>query len=286
MLVTATLLTVIVAPPLTVGAATLVAVIIAVPEAIAVTTPFAFTDATAVLELVHVTDLSPAFAGLTVAVACEVAPIEIDTGLSVTTILVGTIDETVILAVPLTPPAATLVAVINAVPGATAVTTPLAFTVAIAVLELVHVTDLSPAFDGRTSAVAVAVPPTANEFGVIVTVIPVGNTVFTVIVAVPFIAGAATLVAVIIAVPAPIAVICPLAFTVATEVFELVHVTDLSPAFEGFTVAVAVVEPPTERTEDVSVTVILEGNTDETVNEAEPVTVGAATLVAVIVAVP
>jgi len=286
-LVTGTLLTVIVAPPLTVGAATLVAVIVAVPGAIAVTTPLAFTDATAVLELVHVTDLFPAFAGFTSAVAVDVLPIVIDAGLSVTTILDGRIDDTCKLAVPLTPGAATLVAVIKTVPALIAVITPVvAFTVAIDVFELLHVTFLFPAFAGETSALACDVPPIDNELGLNVTKIPVGNTVFTVIVAFPVILEAATLVAVIIAVPGPTAVITPLELTVATAVLELLHVTDLSPAFAGDIVAVAVVVAPTEIVDDVRLTTIDVGNTEDTFNVADPETFGAATLVAVITAVP
>ena len=57
--------------------------------------------------------------------------------------------------------------------------------------------------------------------------------------------------AVITAVPDPTAVTTPELFTVATFVFELRHVTDLSVAFEGMTVAVSVAVLPMELNDNV-----------------------------------
>jgi len=69
------------------------------------------------LELVHVTSLLVALLGVTSAVNVAVAPICIDTAVAgKIAITVGRIEETVIVAVPLTVGAATLVAVIIAVP--------------------------------------------------------------------------------------------------------------------------------------------------------------------------
>ena len=71
----------------------------------------------------------------------------------------------------------TVVAVIVAVPSATAVTLPLEETVATEVLFDFHVTVLSVAFEGATVAVSVDVPPTSRLSDVLLSVTPVGLTV-------------------------------------------------------------------------------------------------------------
>src|SRR5947209_2194288 len=118
----------------------LVAVIVAAPAAAPVTSPVAFTVATAWLLLVHVTvrPLSGLpLASCGVAVSCAVWPTWTlaVAGFTATEATGG--GFTVIAAVPLLP---SLEAVIVAEPAATAVTRPLALTVATAVLPLVHVT--------------------------------------------------------------------------------------------------------------------------------------------------
>src|SRR6266516_483834 len=130
---TGTFVTVIAAVPLL---PSLVAVIVAGPAALPVTSPLALTVASAVLLLAQVT-VRPLsgfpFASFGVAVSCTVWPTCTDAvaGLTVTA-ATGTL-VTVIVAVPLCPAE---VAVIVAAPAATAVTSPLALTVAMAVLPL------------------------------------------------------------------------------------------------------------------------------------------------------
>jgi len=190
-----------------------------------------------------------------------------------------------IVAVPLTVGALTLVAVIITVPADTAVITPFGFTVAIALSELVHVTEVFVALAGVIVAVAVAVFPTVILVGAC-TEIAVGRIAVTVIVALPLTLGAAILVAIIFAVPGAIAVTTPLALTVATAVLELLHVTVLSPAFAGFTVAVAIAVDCTGIEALFNTTVIDDGNTAFTITCFVAVTEGSATLIAVIVTVP
>ena len=134
--------TVIVALPVLVS---LVAIIDAVPGFTAVTTPADDTVATLVFELLQVTirpvSTTPS-ASRNTAVACVVAPSSMLLLASVTLTVaagVGGAAVTVIVALPVLP---SLVAMMLAVPGFTAVTTPLDETVATLVLELLHVTVL------------------------------------------------------------------------------------------------------------------------------------------------
>src|SRR5947207_3629870 len=112
----------------------LVAVIVADPAPAPLTSPLPLTVATAVVLLPHVTTRplrAVPFASRGVAVSCTVAPCWTlaDAGVTVTD-ATGTFD-TVTTAVPLCP---SLVAVIVAAPVATAVTSPLPFTLATAPL--------------------------------------------------------------------------------------------------------------------------------------------------------
>ena len=138
-------------------------VMLALPFPTAVTTPL-FTVATALLSVLHVTDLLSALDGDTVAVRVVVAPLLVsvaevlfrlteltETGFGVT----GTGMFTVTLQVAVLPPSAVFT-VMLAVPLPTAVITPL-FTVATAPLSLAHVTTLFVALDGATVAVSCAV---------------------------------------------------------------------------------------------------------------------------------
>jgi hypothetical protein len=108
----------------------LVAAICAVPTETAVTTPVVETVATPVLSELQVTARpvsSPPLASRVVAVACAVSTAVIVPGTRATVTDATGIGTTVIVALPLFP---SLVAVIVAVPGATAVTTPADDTVA------------------------------------------------------------------------------------------------------------------------------------------------------------
>lgn len=136
-----------------------VAVMVAVPLATAVTTPALLTVATDVLLLVHVTLLLLALEGVTVAVRVDVWPADVKEREVLLRLMpvawIGMFTVTLQVALLLEPSA--VVAVIVAVPLATAVTTPELDTVATAVLLLVHVTFVLVALDGVTVAVRVDV---------------------------------------------------------------------------------------------------------------------------------
>jgi antitoxin component of RelBE/YafQ-DinJ toxin-antitoxin module len=124
------------------------------PADIPVTTPNEFTVATAVFAEDHVTVLSVALDGKTVAANDFVTPIfrvhdvgEILTDVADTVIV--SVHDAVIL--PLT-----VVARITALPAETAVTSPDELTLALAELEL-HTTVLSVALDGVIAVVSVSV---------------------------------------------------------------------------------------------------------------------------------
>jgi hypothetical protein len=143
-----------------------VTVIVALPPATAVTTPLAFTVATAVLLDAQLTAWFVASAGLTVAVRVGDPP-TVSSRLvwfrltPVTAMSSGSGIAMVTAQTAVLPPSAVFT-VILAVPAATAVMTPLEFTVAIAVLLDVHDTFLFVAFAGLIAAVRVAVPPGAR----------------------------------------------------------------------------------------------------------------------------
>jgi hypothetical protein len=116
----------------------LVATMFALPAPIAVTTPVLLTVATAVFELAHVTvrpvnTLPPV--SFNTAVACVVSPtVRLPEANDTLTEATGT-TVTVRLACPVTP---SLVATMLALPVPTAVTTPVLFTVATAMFELLQ----------------------------------------------------------------------------------------------------------------------------------------------------
>jgi len=140
-----------------------VTVTAAVPDATAVTRPVAFTVAIVVSLDAHVTALLEALAGTTAAVSCCVAPTATlaEAGVTVTPVTEIAIPVTVIALVAVNEPSA-VVTVIVASPGATAVTRPVALTVAIAVLLDAHVTALLEASAGIVAAVSCCVAPTAT----------------------------------------------------------------------------------------------------------------------------
>ena len=208
----------------------LVAVIVVLPAVVpAVTTPVLDTVATAVLLDVQVTvrpvSVVP-FASFVVAVNCTVAvwpavSVAVD-GETVTVATGGGL--TVIAAVPVLP---SLVAVIVAVPWATAVTTPVTLTVATAVLLDVHVMvrpESTLPFASVVVAVSVVVCVGTNVAvdGVTVTVLTgAGAGALTVMADVPVLPS---LVAVIVAEPGATAVTTPVVLTVATAGLLELHV--------------------------------------------------------------
>src|SRR6266516_4028233 len=280
---TGTFVTVIAAVPLL---PSLVAVIVAGPAALPVTSPLALTVASAVLLLAQVT-VRPLsgfpFASFGVAVSCTVWPTCTDAvaGLTVTA-ATGTV-LTVIVAEPLCP---SEVAVIVAAPAATAVTSPLALTVATAVLPLDQVI-VRPGselpFASCGVAVSCTVWPTCTDAVAGFTVTDATGTVLTVIVALPL---CPSLVAVIVAEPAAPPVTSPLALTVATAVLLLAHVT-VRPAnrlpFASFGVAVSCTVWPTCTDAEAGLTVTDATGTVLSVIAAVPLF---PSLVAVIVADP
>jgi hypothetical protein len=177
-------------------------------------------------------------------------------------------------------------AVMLAVPTDTAVTTPSAETVAMAVLPEVHVTarpvSVAP-FASRVVAVACAVPTAVMEFGVRVTLTVATGTAVTLIDAVPV---CPSLVAVMVAAPTDTAVTRPLVLTVATPRLLELHATGrplrTSPLAARIT-AVACVVAPAMSEDAASVTLTVATGTGFTVIEDVPVFVS---LVAVIVTGP
>jgi len=148
-----------------------------------------------------------------------------------TLVSAGTIGAVMVMTVlPVTvgpPPAA--VAVIVAVPAATAVTNPLVFTVATVDADVLHVTVAAKALPNWSLTVAVnwSVAPISMELCAAATVTVVGTgTGVTVIAMFPVTIFAPDVaVAVIVADPAATAVTSPDASTAATLLAELDHVT-------------------------------------------------------------
>src|SRR5438445_286780 len=218
----ATAVTVIVAVPFF---PSLVAVIVAAPAATPVTTPLPFTVATAVLPLAQVTTRPASgfpLASLAVAVSCTVCP----TGrLAVAGLTATDATGTAVTVIPAVPLWPSLVAVMVAAPAATPVTSPLPFTVATAVLLLPQVTTRPASGFPLASfgvAVSCAVCPTGTLADAGATVTDATGTLLTVSTAVPFLPS---LVAVMVPEPTATPVARPLAFTVATAVLLLAHVT-------------------------------------------------------------
>lgn len=159
--------------------------------------------------------------------------------------------ETVTVQVALAPLPSAAVAVMTAVPGATAVTTPFWSTVATALSLLVQVTAWLVALSGATVAVRVRVLGVRLEYRdawVWLRVTPVTGTAAAVTVTVQeadFVLSPCA-VTVMVAVPSLTALTTPL-FTVATLGLSLLHVTFLLVALFGSTVAISVPVPPSIR---------------------------------------
>ena len=218
-----------------------VAVIVTVPFFMPQTFPFESTVATFVLLLFQVTSLISAFVGWTVAVRVNVFFTFTVLALHLIVTPVTIFLTTVTLQAAFFPLPSAAVAVIVAVPFPMALTFPLESTVATFVLLLVHITFLISAFVGLTVTDRVCVFPTCIVrlllFSVTLDTDFFGVTTVTVQVAFSPLPSAA--VALIIAVPFPLAVTFPLELTVATALLLVVHFTVLLSASEGLTVAVS-----------------------------------------------
>src|SRR2546425_305862 len=203
----------------------LVAVIVADPAATPVTSPLPLTLATAALLVAHVTtrpDRTLPLASFGTAKSCSVPPTDMDADAGVTvTEATGTL-VTVTAAVPLFP---SLVAVIVAEPAATPVTNPLPVTVAAAGLLDAQVTT-RPVSAAPLASFGVAVSCTVCplcRFAVAgLTVTDATGPLVTVTAAVPLLPS---LVAVMVAEPAPAPVTNPLPLTVAAAGLLDAHVT-------------------------------------------------------------
>lgn len=166
-----------------------------------------------------------------------------------------TVPVTVIVEVAVLLPSC-VVTVIVALPAATAVANPLVLMVATAVLLELYVTVLLVAFVGAIIEEYSCVAPIARDVLDGVIVMPVTGTLaaVTVIVEVAVLLPS-WVVTVIVALPVEIAVIRPVAFTVATAVLLEVQLTVLLVALAGAIVAVSCWVEPTTLEADVGVTV-------------------------------
>ena len=169
---------------------------------------------------------------------------------SVTLTVAGGVGAVTVTAQVAVLPPSVVVTVIVAEPAATAVTLPLASTVATEVLSLDQETVLSVASVGLTVATRVVVPSTSsakvvlsNETLVTATVDGAGAVTVTVQVAVLL---PSLVVTVIVVVPAATAVTVP-SLTIATFASLADQLTVLSVALEGVTVAVSLAVPPASR---------------------------------------
>ena len=225
------------------------AVMVAVPFLTAFTLP-SVTVAMASLEEVHVTVLSVALSGLTVAVRVSSPPTVKDME-DLSRVMEVTSTKpflTVTLQVAVLSPA---LAVMVAVPSLTAVILP-SSTVATSVLSEVQVTALSVALSGLTVAVREISSPSvissevwSREMDVTAT-----NFAFTVTAQVAVLPPAF---AVMVAEPSFTAVTTP-SFTVATAVLEELQETVFSEALLGLIVALMLDVSPSSRVRDVGLT--------------------------------
>ena len=260
------------------------AVIVAVPAPIPSTTPAEVTVATFVFDEDHVTVLSDALDGATVAFSVDDFPFA---RLSVSALSVTPVTGTVTftLQVAVFPPSLVF-AVIVAVPAPTAVIFP-PDTVATLLLLVDHVTALFVALDGLTVGVSVCVPFTLREIAVLSSFTPVTATFDTVTVHAAVLPLPSAAFAVIFAVPAFTRFTAPADVTVAMAILELDQVTFVLLALDGDTVALSVIVLPTFRDAvlltDTDVT-FTTGSVTVTVHFA--VTSLPSTAAAVIVAVP
>ena len=221
-----------------------VTVIVAVPAFKAVTLPLA-TDATLESLLLHVTDLSVALSGLTVAVKVSSSPsvnsavvLSRDTDVTPTNLAFTVTSHEAVL------PPSVVVTVMVAVPAFRAVTLPLATDATLASLD-VHDTDLSVALSGLTVATRVSSPPSTISREVLSRETEVTGIILSLtVISHPAVLPPSSVDTLMITVPALTAVTLP-SVTVATAVLLLLHITFLFVASSGVTVAVRVNSSPT-----------------------------------------
>ena len=227
------------------------AVMVAVPSAIAVMVPL-LTVTIEASDVLHVTVLSVALLGETVAVSVSVSPTYNDVLVlfSEMEVTLTTFLFTVTVHVAdLTPAFAVMVAVPSLIPFMV----PL-LTVAIDALDEVQVTLLSVASSGLTVAVIVWLSPSVRVIEVALRVMDETSMVLASTVTL-HVADLSPALAVIVAVPSLIPVMVPL-LTLAIEASEDVQVTLLSVALSGLTVAVMVVLAPTLMVNELLLNVI------------------------------
>ena len=189
-----------------------VAMMLAVPALFAVTRPVLSTVATVVLSLIHVTVLSTASDGLTVAVNCKVSPSVSEALDALSVIEVGfTSSFTDMLHVACFPLPSFALHVMVAVPADFAVTSPVDETVATEVSSDVQPTFLLVAELGLTVALSCVVFPTYREAEVLFNVMLVTYTVAdsTVTLQVAYFPLPSAARQVMVAVPADFADTCP-----------------------------------------------------------------------------
>ena len=224
-----------------------VTVMVVVPSFRAVTSPLELTEAMEESSEAQVMLLSLAFEGRTVALRVALSPT-----FSLRLVLdISTLSTEIILALTVTEQVACLPpqeAVIVAFPARCAVTTPLLSTVATYWLDVLQVTFLSEASEGRTVALRVAVSSSVrvSVFWERVTE-ETGIVLFVTVTAQVAVLFPSLVVTVIVAVPSLTAVTSPSALTVATDSSDEDQLTTLSVALSGLTVAVRVVFPPSTR---------------------------------------
>ena len=207
----------------------------AVPPSIAVILPLESTAATVDLDEIHSMVLfSVVSGGSTVAVSVSSVPlIRINSVLSRVRVEMDIPTVTSQIAESFPSP---VVAVMVAVPTFSAVILPLPSTNTTSLLLVAHITVLSVASSGPTVAVSVLLAPLSIlKASELILIVDAGTKTVTMQAAVfPF-----EVVAVIVAVPPPTAVICPMLSTVAILALPVDHLMLLSPdALEGVIVGV------------------------------------------------
>jgi len=228
-------------------------VIVAEPTDLAVTSPVDETVATDSALDDHVTDLSVAFSGVTVAVSVRVSPSSIDkeNSLRLTPVTEIVLDLTVTEQVAVLPPSFVFT-VIVAEPADLAITSPADETVATDSSLEVQETDLSVAFSGVTVAISVRVSPSVMDKEDSLRLTPVTETVLakTVTEQVAVLPPSLVL-TVIVAEPAAFAVTTPPEDTDATDSSLDDQVTDWSVALVGDIIALSVSDSPSVIAKDV-----------------------------------
>ena len=254
------------------------AVMVAVPGATPVTTPYLLTVAAALLSVLH-SVASVLLDGVTMSTSILLSVSNICRFAGLTVIPVAGMMRlaTVTVQVALVSPA---LAVMVAVPGATAVTFPALSTVANSGLSLLQVTVGLEASSGFTVADRVASSPSTRSKVALSRVTELTGTVTVTL----QVAECSPALAIMVASPPPTAFTLPSA-TVTTSALEVLQVTVLLVASSGFTVAARVVSCPLIRFR-----VLLSRETEVTsITFLETATVQVAVLspaLAVMVAVP